>query len=65
MDKYITTTNPQRGTDFRLYVILVSMQKEQLLRIARRLDLWVNPNYAKAKTAERLAEACGSTRWKS
>lgn len=32
------------------------MTKEQLLKIAKKLDLWVSPNYTKQKTAERLSD---------
>lgn len=56
MDKLIITDDPQQSTDIELYQIYVAMTKEQLLKIAKKLDLWVSPNYSKQKTAEMLAD---------
>ena len=56
MDKLIITDDPQQTTDIELYQIYVAMTKEQLLKIAKKLDLWVSPNYSKQKTAEMLAD---------
>lgn len=56
MDKLIITENPHQTTDLELFQIYVAMTKEQLLKIAKKLDLWVSPNYTKQKTAERLAD---------
>ena len=41
MDKLIITDDPQQTTDIELYQIYVAMTKEQLLKIAKNLDLWV------------------------
>ena len=56
MDKLIITDNPQQTTGIELFQIYVAMTKEQLLKIAKKLDLWVSPNYTKQKTAERLSD---------
>lgn len=57
MDRLIITENPQESTDLELYQIYIAMTKDQMLGIAKRLDLWVSPNVSKSKTAERLADA--------
>lgn len=42
MDKLIITDNPQQTTGIELFQIYVAMTKEQLLMIAKKLDLWVS-----------------------
>lgn len=42
-------------SDFTLESILYSKKKEDLLKIAKRLDFWISPNVTKSKVAVRLA----------
>ena len=44
-------------SDFSLESILYSKKKDDLLKIAKRLDFWISPNVTKAKVAERLSDA--------
>lgn len=43
-------------SDFSLESILYSKKKENLLKVAKRLDFWISPNVTKAKVAKRLAD---------
>ena len=44
-------------SDFSLESILSSKKKDDLLKIAKRLDFWISPNVTKAKVVERLSDA--------
>ena len=57
MDKLIISDNPLERTNLGLSQIYILLTKEQMLRIAKRLDIWVRPNVSKPKIVERLADA--------
>lgn len=54
---YITIKNKDFTSAQNLASILYVMKKEDLLKIAKRLDFWISPNVSKDKTATRLANA--------
>lgn len=54
---YITIKNKNFSSAQKLASILYVIKKEDLLKIAKRLDFWISPNVSKDKTATRLAEA--------
>ncbi len=53
----VTIPDKNMTSDFTLESILYSKKKEDLLKIAKRLDFWISPNVTKAKVASRLADA--------
>lgn len=52
---YITIPNKDFKSTIKLADILYVKTKEDLLKIANRLDYWISPNVTKAKIDQRLA----------
>lgn len=54
---YITLPNKEfKSSDITLADILCTMKKTDMLKICKKLDLYVSPNVRKNETAHRLAE---------
>lgn len=54
---YTTIKNKNFTSAYSLADVLYVKKKDDLLKIAKRLDFWISPNVSKDKTATRLAEA--------